>query len=306
VFLLIYLGLMVDGETFVPVELIDMSTWLIVSANTAHETTVISSSTNFRSTDHFFFDHQSRSVFQLKDGRLPKMIAARIMDLSSGFAIVEKFDMTAYSYSLDGAFLGIERLLEYEGAPKGFTKTHQIVSSGPEQALVSFVEQENASLGLARIDFSERTFDVLYMTPLTREDESSYWVSLANELFFVSETKRCIDLISRPSYTVTDNIVPERDLVANPRWPRSSYQFQTLMANPVFLSDRALWEVFTYDKQGKVADRPLYQLRDKTFQELNPRVFPVGTAAGVTLVFDMDDGSYFLEDATTGARIDSD
>ena len=68
------------------------------------------------------------------------------------------------------------------------------------------------------------------------------------------------------------------------------------MMNPLFLDDRVLWEVVTWDKQGKIAERLLYQLKDRRFEQVSPKVFPVGSAAGVTLVFDMDDGSYLLEE----------
>lgn len=280
-----------------------MSTSFVVSVATSHDTTLIASATDFRKFDHYFFDHRSKSAFFLDDGRVPARITSIIIPLSEGLAILGRMSQELFVFTPERVLSRKERLQDFQGFPQGDIRLSKAVPIGSDRLGVTYSNERKDLLVLARIDLTKKSFEGLHTIPLDDDNTWSYWAPHGGDLHFVSSDSGQIDRLNWKTFRVMETIRQAGDLVKNPRWPYSVAKYYPRLSNALFLSDRVLWEYFVYDDKKDIIERSLYQLKDGVFEQVSPKVFPVGSAAGVTLVFDMDDGSYFLEDATTGERL---
>jgi len=289
------LALALFNSSLRPVELVDLSTRIIISAVTDHERTFIVSTTNIRSSEYYLFDHQSEACFEFSDGRIQTTLDVMV-PTEQGYAIVDHFELLAHHLTKDGEFVRLDRILGFAGAPEGDVRVVRAFSTAPDTLLVTYYLLDGADLYLATVNLAEQRFEVRMVKP--KSHEKVFWLELAGGLYRASNSSRRIEKLDPATHETVRVISPGvSERVPNPRWSpafaRYAEKYRSLMFNHLQLSDRAIWEVVSWE-DNKISERLLYQLKGDRFTELEDKRFPVGVAAGTALWFDMDDGSYFL------------
>ncbi|MDJ0837496.1 MAG: hypothetical protein QNK37_13340 [Acidobacteriota bacterium] len=295
IYFLLLFGGDVNSASLRQITMEEMSTAFLISAATHGERTFLITMTTMPKSEFYLYDHKANTSWELKDSRIRSIGLYIALSARKGFALLDKFGMKVIRLDAQGRFVASERLLNYDDVPLQIKLT-EVFPIAEGQGLATYRDLERDVLGLAVIHVDEKRFSTLHTLPMDeRKRENQYWFPVGKQLFFLDEDTLALHEVAWDSFKETKTLHSELKLIKNPR-ARSNVQYESYLANVVHKTGGILWERFHYEGRRAKELRDLMILDSKGFRKLDPKVFTVAEAAGRRLIFDMDDGSFLVED----------